>query len=49
MKKEKIDIVYLWCDGRDPEFKKRKNFYETQTDKLNDGAATEERFLITKN
>lgn len=45
MKKRKIDIVYLWCDGRDPEFKKRKNFYETQTDKLNDGAATEERFF----
>ena len=45
MKKEKIDIVYLWCDGRDPEFKKRKNFYKTQTDKLDDGAATEERFF----
>ena len=30
MKKEKIDMVYLWCDGSDPEFKKRKNFYKTQ-------------------
>lgn len=24
---EKIDMVYLWCDGNDPEFMKRKNYY----------------------
>ncbi len=24
---EKIDMVYLWCDGNDPEFIKRKNQY----------------------
>ena len=24
---DKIDMVYLWCDGNDPEFRKRKNQY----------------------
>lgn len=28
MTEEKIDIIYLWCDGNDPEFKKRKNEYQ---------------------
>lgn len=23
--KDKIDMVYLWCDGNDPDFKKRKS------------------------
>lgn len=22
-----IDMVYCWCDGNDPEFQKRKNYY----------------------
>ena len=24
---DKIDIVYLWCDGNDPAFQARKNQY----------------------
>lgn len=27
MKKEKIDIVYLWCDGRDPDIEKVKKIF----------------------
>lgn len=27
MNTDKIDMVYLWCDGNDPEFKKRRNHY----------------------
>lgn len=23
----KIDMVYLWCDGEEPEFKKRRQMY----------------------
>lgn len=42
---EKIDMVYLWCDGNDPEFKKRKNFYQNQVDTIEKGAATDERFF----
>ena len=24
---ENIDIVYCWCDGKDPDFRKRKNYF----------------------
>jgi hypothetical protein len=23
-----IDMVYLWCDGSDPDFRARKNYYQ---------------------
>ena len=32
---DKIDMVYLWCDGNDPEFIKRKAYYQSNG-KVND-------------
>lgn len=28
-----IDLVYLWCDGNDPDFLKRKSYYVDESDK----------------
>lgn len=47
MNKEKIDMVYLWCDGNDPNFKARKNKY-LGIDRISDDneeATGEERFF----
>lgn len=35
-----IDMVYLWCNGQDPDFIKRKNEYRLCTDKLNNVLST---------
>ena len=46
MYNEKIDMVYLWCDGNDPEFKKRKNIYVNVDNKLSlEELSGEKRFF----
>lgn len=35
-----IDMVYLWCNGQDPDFIKRKNEYRLCTDELNNVLST---------
>lgn len=45
---EKIDMVYLWCDGNDPEFMKRKNYYlelENKQSQDNEEAVGDKRFF----
>ena len=41
---DKIDIVYLWCDGNDPAFQERKNYYAGKT-VVNNKIAGEHRFV----
>lgn len=46
--KAKIDIVYLWCDGKDPAFKKRKQQYlniEDKSEQENNEAIGDTRFF----
>lgn len=40
---EKIDAVYLWCDGNDPAFRERKNYYVKDAI-VDDKTAGEQRF-----
>lgn len=45
---DKIDMVYLWCDGNDPEFVKRKNQYlgiEDIKEQKNNEAVGDARFF----
>lgn len=41
---EKIDIVYLWCDGNESAFRERKNLY-IQNAVVNDKSAGERRYV----
>lgn len=41
-----IDMVYCWCDGNDPAFKKRKNFYlGEETENHDDDSVGDHRFV----
>lgn len=40
---DKIDAVYLWCDGNDPAFRKRKNYYVKDAS-VDEKTAGEQRF-----
>lgn len=40
-----IDIVYTWCDGNDPEFKKRKKFYLEKENQIHNDSVGEHRFI----
>ena len=35
-----VDLVYLWCDGEDPQFKEKKNYWLKQENKDADRQAT---------
>lgn len=41
---DKIDMVYLWCDGNDPKFRARKDMYMKQFNVTNKTAG-EQRFF----
>ncbi|MBD5398520.1 hypothetical protein HDR60_03365 [bacterium] len=40
----KIDLVYLWCDGHDKNFKEKKNYWLKQYGKLNIQSSTNARW-----
>lgn len=43
---EKIDMVYLWCDGNEKDFRNRRKFYlKTENQKLDEEVIGEKRFF----
>lgn len=40
-----VDMVYCWCDGNDPEFKKRKEYYLKKENQLQNDSVGDNRFV----